>query len=137
MHPFHPFHPFHPSQVGRALLNNQSSRVAFLSGFNEFFDILPTTETHVFVDHVMAKALTVDPFFLFAGTLSANATIRHLTLRELRKEHVAPLAQALRANKTVDTLVLEGSFSSRGVKTELRIELPVQVVAPTDCCGLH
>ena len=44
------------SVVGRALLNNPSSQLAFLSGFNEFFDILPTTENHVFVDHVMAKA---------------------------------------------------------------------------------
>eukprot|EP00966_Prymnesium_polylepis_P013230 305393-Prymnesium_polylepis.1 len=36
------------------------------------------------------------------------------------------MAQALRDNKTVEMLVLEGSFSSRGVKTDLRIELPVQ-----------
>ena len=83
----------------------------------------------MFVDHVMGKAVAVDPFFLFAGSLStAQAPIKHLTVRELRKEHVAPLALALRTNRMVATLVLEGSFSSRGVKTELRMELPVQAL---------
>eukprot|EP00966_Prymnesium_polylepis_P169920 3928273-Prymnesium_polylepis.1 len=80
----------------------------------------------------MGKGVMVDPFFLFAGALSANYTIKYLTVKELRKEHVAPLAQALRANKKVETLNLEGSFSSRGVKTDLRIVLPVQ-----DLTGHH
>eukprot|EP00966_Prymnesium_polylepis_P056595 1309444-Prymnesium_polylepis.1 len=67
------------SVVGRALLNNPNSRVGFVSGFNEFYDIDRTKEHHTFNDHVLGKAEIVDPFFLFAGVLSANDTVKVLT----------------------------------------------------------
>eukprot|EP00966_Prymnesium_polylepis_P169921 3928273-Prymnesium_polylepis.2 len=43
------------SVIGRALLNNPESRVAFLSGFSESYDIMRGNDTHTFVDHVRPR----------------------------------------------------------------------------------
>ena len=121
------------STIGRAMLNNVHGKVGFLSGFGDAgFDMDESITEHTFNDHILQKAEAVDPFYLFAGVLRANQTVATLTVRELRKEHIKPLSQALCGNTTITSLTLEGSYSSHGNKTELRIELPVQALVGSD-----
>ena len=104
--------------IGRALLLNKRSRM----GFCDDYGLLPDVSVH---DLDLKANLSVKKpasFMMLAGVLSANTKLEALSIRSLDTEHIEPLAQALRSNRTIKTLTLHHTHKTHASE----VSLPVQ-----------
>ena len=105
------------SEIGYALLNNPNSVVAYCNDFG----LTPTVDTCEF-DLARTELKDPEPFQLLAGCMAGNRTLTHVKLLNVRMEHLATLAQALKGNDKLQ--VLEIVTASRGGGTSV-VLLPV------------
>ena len=104
--------------LGTALLTNKHSRLGFVDEFGLSAEVT-ALEIDLKTDLKLKKPTA---FRFLAGVLQANTKLEVLTLTALLEEHVAPLATALRTNRTLRRLTLIHVHKSHTAE----IALPVQ-----------
>ena len=107
------------SEIGQAMLNNVDCHVAFCNEFG----LTPSVTTCEF-DLVQSEFKEVEPFRLLAGCLRGNNILTHLTLHNLRVEHISTLAQALGNNRTLQSLELISTSRSAGGRSVVQLPVP-------------
>ena len=107
------------SEIGQAMLNNVDSHVAFCNEFG----LTPSVTTCEF-DLAQTEFKDVEPFRLLAGCLRGNTILTHLTLHNLRMEHISTLALALGDKKTLQCLELIATSRSTGGRSVVQLPVP-------------
>ena len=104
--------------IGRALLLNPHSRL----GFCDDYGLLPDVTAHEVDLKANLSLKKHASFMMLSGVLSANTKLEALSIRSLDIEHIEPLAQALRGNRTLRTLTLHHQRKTHSSEVSLLVQ---------------